>query len=271
MLKRILPYIGPLIGLTGVSLALYFHAQSVQDRKPLYYLGQRATIVDSAVAATSPLQVLYQVHPVGNTILVEVVLYFWNGGKLPIRTEDVLEPVAIQLASGEILESRVLHISRSVTKFEIHPVSESAKNVLPMSFGILEHDDGAAIQLIYAGKSDIAITVNGIIVGAGTPRFFSEGPRLHSPEEAYRMWERVHRAFPPVVYSATAAIFIYMAVLLLLPSRQSDQQASETRIKLKRKYVLIIVGILGLLYFGMDAQMYHDTHRPEVPYSVIGH
>jgi hypothetical protein len=96
MFKRILPYIGPLIGLTGVSLALYFHAQSVQDRKPLYYVGPRAVIVDSAVATPSPLQVLYQGHPVGNKNVVEVVLYFWNGGKLPIRKEDVLEPVAIQ-------------------------------------------------------------------------------------------------------------------------------------------------------------------------------
>jgi hypothetical protein len=209
------------------------------------------------MAATSPLQVLYQGHPVGNTNVVEVVLYFWNGGKLPIRTEDVLE-------------SRVLHISRSVTKFEIHPVSESAKNVLPMSFGILENDDGAAIQLIYAGKSDTAITVSGTIVGAGIPRFFSEGPLLHSPEEAYRMWERFHRAFPPIVYSLTAAVFILMAVRLLR-SRPSDQQYSETRIKLKRKYVLIVFGMIGLIYLGMAAQIYHDTHRPEVPYSVIGH
>ncbi len=288
MLKRILPYVGPLIGLIGVSLALYFHAQSVQDRKPLYYLGQRATIVDSAVATPSQLEVLYRGHPVGNTNVVEVVLYFWNGGKLPIRTEDVLEPVTIQLASGEILESRVLHMSRSVTKFEIHPVSESSKNVLTMSFGILERNDGAAIQLIYAGKSDTAITVNGTIVGAGTPRFFSEGLRLHRPEEALQKRERFPRVMRLILYLATVAVFIFIAVLFLWV-RKYDQKlwygkasrgwgaalkTNELVIFRRQQWILMslwVTGLAGLLYLGADVYIYLDTHRPEVPYSLLGH
>ncbi|MBZ5612832.1 MAG: hypothetical protein LAO23_02395 [Acidobacteriia bacterium] len=266
MLKRILPYVGPLIGLIGISLALYFHAQSVQDRKPLYYVGQRATIVDSAVAIPSPLQVLYQGHPIGNTNVVELVLYFWNGGKLPIRKEDVLEPVAIQLASGEILESRALHISRSVTEFEIHPVSESSRNVLPVSFAILEHDDGAAIQIIYAGKSDTAIAVNGTIVGAGNPRFFSEGRQLRNPEEAARKMKRVDRVMAYIPWLGTAILLILMAVSVLV-FRRSDQGPYTSRMK----SATIVLGITALLYLGMDIVEFHESHRPEVPYSVLGH
>ena len=102
MIRRFLPYVGPLIGLTGLSLALYFHAQSVQERTPLYYVGPRATIVDSSIATPSPLQVLYKGHPVGDANVVATVVYFWNGGKLPIKAEDVLEPLSIDLGSSEI-------------------------------------------------------------------------------------------------------------------------------------------------------------------------
>ncbi len=266
MLKRILPYVGPLIGLTGISLALYFHAQSVQDRKPLYYVGQRATIVDSAVAIPSPVEVLYRGHPVGNTDVVEVILYFWNGGKLPIRAEDVLEQVTIKLESGEILESRILHISRPVTKFEIHSIDESSKNLLPMSFGILEHDDGAAIQLIYAGKPDTAITVNGTIVGAGNPRFFSEGRQLLTPEESLRKRERLDRVMHYTPYVGTA-VLILMAVTLPLLFRRPDLEPS---MHIRRKRMSIMLGILILAYLGMDIVQYNESHRPEVPYSVLG-
>jgi hypothetical protein len=268
MIKRILPYIGPLIGLTGISLGLYFHAQSVQDRKPLYYLGRRATIVDSAVATPSPVQVLYQGHPVGNTNVIEVVLYFWNGGKLPIRTEDVLDPVAIQLSSGEILESRIVHISRSVTKFEIHPVAESLRNVVPISFGILEHDDGAAIQLIYAGKSDAAITVRGTIVGAGTPRFFSEGPRLRSPEEVLHKWAQLERVRPLLEYLG-AAVQLVSLVMMVRLSRRRGEQASA--VKQVPKRAAIAFAVILLVQLAMIVDTYLDTHRPEVPYSVLGH
>jgi hypothetical protein len=93
-----------LIGITGISLALYFHAKSIQERTPLYYVGPRSTIVDSSIATPSPLQVLYKGRPVGNANVVATVVYLWNGGTLPIRAEDVLEPLSIRLESSEILE-----------------------------------------------------------------------------------------------------------------------------------------------------------------------
>jgi hypothetical protein len=173
------------------------------------------------------------------------------------------------VASGEILESRILHISRAYTKFEIHPVAESARNVVPLSFEILEHDDGAAMQLIYAGKTDTAIAVNGTIVGAGSPRFFSEGPRTHNPEEALRKWERIDRVVSYIPYVGTAFI-ILMAVIFVPPIiRRIDQEPDMY--KLRRKQLFIALAIVGLVYLGMDILQYHENHTPEVPHSVLGH
>jgi hypothetical protein len=41
---------------------------------------------------------------------------------------------------------------------------------LPLSFGILEHNDGVALQIIYSGNPETSVSVTGTIVGAGQPR-----------------------------------------------------------------------------------------------------
>jgi hypothetical protein len=170
-LKELFPYVGPLIGLTGFITALYFHAQSVQERVPTFYVSpQRAVIVDARGPTASSLQVLYHGKPVGASVTA-VTVYFWNDGRLPIRKDDVLgDPVSIDSGGDtEILEARLIKVSRPVTKFEIAS-KESAKNSLPISFDILEKSDGAAVQIIYAGDPEAAITVKGTVIGAATPR-----------------------------------------------------------------------------------------------------
>ncbi len=73
----------------------------------------------------------------------------------------------IELEPGcDIIDARILKVSRTVTQFAKGEVSESAKNTLPLSFTILERNDGAAIQIIYSGRSDTAISLRGTVVGA---------------------------------------------------------------------------------------------------------
>jgi len=169
--REMLPYIGPVIGLTGFITALYFHAQSIQERVPTYYVSpQRAVIVDARGPAASSLQVLYYGKPV-KTSVTAVIVYFWNDGKLPIRNGDILGgPLSIDLDEGaEILEAKLLKVSRPVIKFATG-VGESAKNSLPVGFDILERNDGAAIQIVYSGSPDAGITMRGTVVGAAGPR-----------------------------------------------------------------------------------------------------
>jgi hypothetical protein len=98
------------------------------------------------------------------------VVYFWNDGKLPIKTEDVLEPLKIELDPNcEIIDARILRVTRAVTRFARGEVSDKARNSLPLSFGILEHEDGGAVQIIYTGKPDTRVSATGTIVGAGSP------------------------------------------------------------------------------------------------------
>jgi hypothetical protein len=166
-----------LFGLTtvvGFVLAYYWHAQSVQERAPTYYASpERTRILDTSIPAPSQLQVLYKGKDLNENINA-VIVYVWNDGKLAIKSEDVLEPLGIQLPPGaQILDTRVLRVSRAVTRFAKGEVSDIAKNLLPISFRILERGDGAAVQIIYTGAPDARVSLQGTILGVEAPHNLS--------------------------------------------------------------------------------------------------
>ena len=170
-LPRFVDYTLRFIAPISLALAIYYHYQSVQERAPTYYVSPaRARIVDTTVPALPQLQVLYS-GKVLNTNVSATIVYFWNDGKLPIKAEDVLEPLRIELESGcEILDARILKVSRPVTNLAKGEISDAAKNVLPLSFRILERNDGAALQIIYSGKPDTPVSVTGTVIGVKAPQ-----------------------------------------------------------------------------------------------------
>lgn len=115
-LPRFVDYSLRFIAPVSLGLAVYYHYQSVQERAPTYYIGPaRARIVDTSIPAPPQLQILYKGKDLNANVSAAIV-YFWNDGKLPIKAEDVLEPVKVELEPGcEILDSRILKMSRSVT------------------------------------------------------------------------------------------------------------------------------------------------------------
>lgn len=111
-----------------------------------------------------------------------ITVYFWNDGKLPIKSEDILEPLGVQLdPTCEILDVRVLKVSRPVTGFSFSQAADSSKNLLPISFKILEQRDGAALQIIYAGPPAARLRIAGVIAGAGEPRRLADDESRFAP------------------------------------------------------------------------------------------
>jgi len=168
--------------LISVPLALYLYFQQIQERAPTYYVSpERTRIVDASIPAPSQLQVLYKGRDLKANVST-VTVYLWNDGKLPIKADDVLEPLKIELELGsEILDARLVKVSRAVTMFAKGDVSDESKNVLPVSFKILEHTDGAVLQLTYSGKPDATVHASGIVAGAGELRRLSEDPSRFAP------------------------------------------------------------------------------------------
>jgi hypothetical protein len=80
-LRLILDYLSVFFGVTtvvGFVLAFYWHAQSAQERTPMYYVGpQRARLVDTSVQVPSQLQVLYRGKDLSRNVNA-LTLYLWN-------------------------------------------------------------------------------------------------------------------------------------------------------------------------------------------------
>jgi hypothetical protein len=139
IVKRVLQYVSYALNPIAIGVSIYLYFLAVQDRKPMFFVNpQRARIVDTSVPAPPQLQVLYKGKDL-KTDLSAVSVYIWNEGKLAIKSEDVLEPITVQLEPGcAILEARLLKVSRGVTGFARGDVSDAAKNVLPLSFKCLK-------------------------------------------------------------------------------------------------------------------------------------
>lgn len=141
-----------------LSLYLFFRG----DRHPrLTYAVQslRSVVVDPPRA--SPLELSIASKPI-STSVIAVQIRVANDGTAPIRAQQILQSPEIVLAAGTILDARVLSRSRSVTAFSLGRVTDSR---IPLLFRILEPQDNAVVQVIYAGLPDAEIRLDGAIEG----------------------------------------------------------------------------------------------------------
>ena len=252
---RIINYVAYVCTLVGIPLTVYLYLLGVQARIPAYYVNPaRVRVFDTSIPAPSQLQVLYKGKDLSADVTATTV-YFWNDGKLPIKADDVLEQVTIELdPSCEILDARVLKVSRPVTKFSMGQVSGIAKNVLPVSFNILERGDGAAIQVIYLGKPDARVLVKGTVIGAPQPALLTQPAGAGEPSPGKSPWPAIVFALIPLPY-----VFV---VLRKTPGQLKAKQWLPAVTS-----VLIASAILyGACYFSYIA--WAMTRAPQIPGTI---
>lgn len=98
-----------------------------------------------------------------------VRVYFWNAGNTPITKVEILEPLTITLSVGsEILDAKTLKISRDLT-FITFDARDDKRNTADVNFELLEPNDGAALQITYAGPRDAKLEFHGATIGAPQP------------------------------------------------------------------------------------------------------
>ena len=270
-LPRYVDYSLRFIAPIGLGLAIYYHYQSVQERVPTYYVSPtRTRIVDTLIPAPPQLQVLYKGKNLNANVSAAVV-YFWNDGKLPIKAEDVLEPLKIELDPAcEIIDARILKLSREVTRFAKGDISETAKDSLPLSFSILEHNDGAVLQIIYSGKADTSVSLKGTVVGAGTPRQLAPDEKIFEAEarknvlRAQLMAGLVLNMLGAFIFGWWISPWISIATLLRLqpPTHIPTRPFSTVRL-------LVLLLCIALAAGGWFLSRHATSHlSPSVPESI---
>lgn len=152
--------------LAGLITSIYFYYQSVSFREPFFVINPvRTVIVDSQHVNNSKIKIIDSQGKLINNPVVAVQLYFWNAGNQSIKKENILDDLIINIDNNQIriLDYKILKTSRKITNFNLLKVSNDK---LKIDFDILEKNDGATCQIIYAGDPEAKIYVTGIIEGA---------------------------------------------------------------------------------------------------------
>jgi hypothetical protein len=157
-----------LIGLAGLSASIYFYRRATRIRDPIFIVdSSRIQILSSKQVSEVPIKVLKKGDAEVRSDLTGVRFYFWNQGTSPIKRHDILEPIQIRLddSSAEIIDAKLLKMSRDVTKLKLDTVEDDPIRTLGLTFEILESGDGTTGQIIYEGNPNAVFKISGIIEG----------------------------------------------------------------------------------------------------------
>ena len=159
----IIGMIGSAAGVIGLILTIYFAHQSTKRRNLVFYVNPAQAVVVKTGEA-SRLRVLYGNEELTSDVTAAQVA-IWNDGNESIRPENILQEIMIRTVPAvPILEATVRKTSRPVVSFALDH-SQFAHGELGVSWNILEHDDGAVIQLVYAGPPTTKIEASGVVEG----------------------------------------------------------------------------------------------------------
>jgi hypothetical protein len=149
--------VGTFTGILGLAALVYSWIVASPPRDLLITSDPPVAIVRAGQA--SSVEILYHGEKITNDVYARQV-YVWNAGSDSIRPENVLEPIRVMLPHATILETRVTKLRRPLTN--ITAKIDGADKVV-LSWNILEHNDGAAIDVIYAAPAASKLQVVGTI------------------------------------------------------------------------------------------------------------
>lgn len=170
-----------------VMIVLFFISQT--ERELVYAVNPVKTKVVTMGQATG-LEVIHNRVELGDVDITAAQVAIWNSGDESIRKENVLKEVVIYTKpSVRILEASISNYSREldIIKFNIIEAPELLEiGKVPVSWSILETGDGATVQLIYLGSTDVQIFVEGLIEGCGDIKRVGREVKIKTPAEQFK-------------------------------------------------------------------------------------
>lgn len=159
-----------IIALIGVILAIWFYCSSQEEREPYFLAKEPLQVFDRNVSLPS----IRLIDKGGNAINENVYLMevsFWNAGKKPIEPPDVRIPLALRLVGvTRILDYGVVGQNQpKITDFALVPIT-GASDQLGISFKHLDPGLGGRFRIIYTGRKDPGVSIEGAVVGAEIKR-----------------------------------------------------------------------------------------------------
>lgn len=189
-----------------IIFGYYFLYVGIRERRPTFYVDPtRTTILDKENAANAPLMLLKSNGDTITSNVTSVFFYFFNQGEETIKHENIYSPLKIVLSDeAEILDYKILKVGRSVSGIEV--VRDTTGNSLTINLRALEQNDGFAGQLIFEGKKDALLRMEGGIDGV-------------------KMFETHLTTIDPTYFLGAVVIFLIAAYILLMVSRRNPKSS----------------------------------------------
>lgn len=214
------PWIGPLIGLISLSLAVTFFilARRARLKRPTWAVRSN-NLVRGFASRLPDLEILFRNKKVDTVTVTRIA--FWNRGLATIDRNDIAaaDPLRIAPHGGtRLLDVRVVQVSGESSRFEAALDGEGKAAYLRFDF--LDRDHGAVVQIVHTGASSDDLSVVGTIKGAGTPvRRTTRGAYLPlpTPIEFDRRIKPVTRRLVVLACEVTTllALVVVLSVLLV--------------------------------------------------------
>ncbi len=158
------PITGFFVGIIGILLAIYFYFDGI-TRPNLIFLVHPIRTPIVLAGKLSDISVSLRGKPI-NGDLTAAQFIIWNSGKAPVRHEDILKPIVLLTSSNcPIYKATIRNVSRDVVVFQLI-TNEMDSGCLSFDWKILEHNDGASIQILYGGDQKMVFSESsGVVVG----------------------------------------------------------------------------------------------------------
>lgn len=151
------------IAIISIILAIYFYKTGKEKRELMFYCNPiKTTLIKGG--QISPLEIYVNNEKISQDITA-IQIAIWNNGKRPIEDSDILKEIVIYSEPKvPFIDAKIYKISRDVICFRLNK-DHLAEGYIPISWKILEKNDGGAIQIIYKGSTNVNILLRGIIKG----------------------------------------------------------------------------------------------------------
>ncbi|MEO7988137.1 MAG: hypothetical protein ABI663_01270 [Chryseolinea sp.] len=216
----------------------YFLFVGIRERRPTFYVDPtRTTILDKENAASAPLLLLKSNGDTINSSVTSVYFYFFNQGEETIKPQNIYAPLKIVLSdSAEILDFKILKVARTVSGIEVS--LDTLGNSLDIRLKAMERDDGVVGQIIFEGKKEASIVLEGGVDGV-------------------KHFETHLSSINPLYFMAAIVIFLIAAYVFLIMSKRNPKNSS------KLLFFFSAIPILYLLLMLYKTQWFVSQEVPD--------
>jgi hypothetical protein len=236
----------------ALVIAIYALIKPGARRLPTLRLDPaRTKIVDSTLFPNSSLKLVGANNTPITGDVTAVDLYFSNAGEQSIKSENILQPITVSLndPTGQILEYRILKMSRpDIVKLNLLPTPANPARELMLQFNILEQNDYARCQIIYAGNPSATFTVTGVVEGA--TKIITNDVSLEEPRWTRRI-ELIAKFLIVAIIIVLLGLVVWTLRRFYTVMEITNTQDVQLMKSLKTSRLLLYLLVCALIFFTM--------------------